>query len=163
MREKLLKFSDEKLTDIVKNYKQYGYSIELRNETLEILNERGINSKMLDLQGNLNNETFKDSEELYNAFSKYSKIAFVTYLVLLILKISENILPVLSLLSLVIGITFLVYIIKSFLVQEKFYKVTGAQRSQFDAIIYFMIGMPLYIGMHFYYKNLMTVELNKIR
>ena len=163
MREKLLKFSDEKLIDIVKNYRQYGYNIELRNETLEILSERGISPEILDLQGNLNNEQFINSEELYNSFDKYSKIAFVAYLIVLVLNIFGNILPFINLLLPPAGIIFLIYIIKSFITQEKFYKTIGIQRSQFDAIICFIVGMPLYIGMYFYYKNLMKVELNKIR
>ena len=40
--ERIKTLSNDKLIDVVKNYRQYGYSDELRNVALEELQERGI-------------------------------------------------------------------------------------------------------------------------
>ena len=43
------------LFDVVKYYKQYGYTDEIRESALLILSERGIGEQILKLSGNLNN------------------------------------------------------------------------------------------------------------
>ncbi|MGY5353589.1 hypothetical protein [Wenyingzhuangia sp. IMCC45467] len=163
MKEKLEKFSDEKLIDIVKNYIQYGYSENLRNETIEILQKRGITKEMLSLQGNLNNLKYNDSESLYNEFLKFSKITFITYLAILFLNIFNSIIPFTSVLILLCLILYFVFLIKSFISQEKFYKSIQKERNNIEPFIYFFLGMPLYFLMYFYYRNLMKSELKNIR
>ena len=163
MKEKLEKFSDEKLIDIVKNYIQYGYSENLRNETIEILEQRGITKEMLSLQGNLSNSKYNDSESLYNEFLKLSKITFITYLAILCLNIFNSIIPFINILILICTILYFVFFIKSFISQEKFYKSIQKKRNNIEPFIYFFIGMPFYFLMYFYFKNLMKSELKNIR
>ena len=62
--EKLNKYDNQKLTDIVKNYKQYNYDIEIRNTAIEILRERGISEEDLKLSGNYENVMLAPHENL---------------------------------------------------------------------------------------------------
>ena len=54
--EKLKSLDNDKLIDVVKNYRQYGYSNELRTAAIEILDSRGIDQEKLKLTGNFDNE-----------------------------------------------------------------------------------------------------------
>lgn len=42
LKNKISSLSVDKLEDIVKNYRQYGYSDEIRNYCIEILTKRGV-------------------------------------------------------------------------------------------------------------------------
>ena len=77
--EILKTLSDNKLIDIVKNFKQYGYDENIRTNAISILEEKGININDLKLTGNFENQKFNDANSYYNSFFKNSKIAFMFY------------------------------------------------------------------------------------
>ena len=171
--ERLKQFDDQKLIDIVKNYRQYGYEDALRNAALEILETRGIDMEMLKLTGNLENQTFNTANNLFTSFNRNSTIAFSLYgtwlcfrgLIFLFLKdnktIDINFIAVFFLWGILIS--YIVFFVKAYLDQREFYKVIKKPDEAEIWIVYFLLGMPLYIFMYFYFKNQMKEQMHLIR
>ena len=162
--------SDSKLIDVVKNYRQYGYSEIIREDALYILNERGIDKEQLELTGNFENKTYDNSERLYKEFMKNSKIAFILYGTLFSMMIIENLLSknnelislITSISSWIVLISYIIFSIKSYNNQENFYETIGAKENAEGALGYFSLGMPLFLFMYFYYKKNMKEKMSFI-
>ena len=169
--EKLNKLNDSKLIDVVKNYRQYGYDDELRASAISILNDRGITKEQLQLTGDFENKTYDFAQELYNSFEKNSKIAFVLYGILLLTNILIPILASnsdsLGLFTLILNwvslIGFIVFLIKSFMNQNQFYKLINKDYGAEGALLYLFLGMPFYIFMYFYFRNQMKEKMEEIK
>lgn len=54
--EKLKDLKTQNLIEVVKNYKKYNYTNEIRDQAIRILEERGISQEELKLSGNLTNK-----------------------------------------------------------------------------------------------------------
>lgn len=168
--EKLKSLDNEKLIDVVKNYKQYRYDDELRNTAIEILEERGIDKEQLKLTGNLENKEYNTAADLYNAFGRSSKAAFTFYILIFITKImvsivsgdSSTLLTTIVVLFWSSLILYCTLLIKSFIVQSRFLKIIGKEYSSAAFMIYFLLGMPLYIIMYFYFRRQMSEEMKLI-
>ena len=63
----LNKFDNDKLIDIVKNYKRYGYNDTLRNYVINLLEERGWSREDLQQLGYLPNNNYDEAEKPYKA------------------------------------------------------------------------------------------------
>ena len=169
--DRLKNLDSDKLIDVVKNYRQYGYEEDLRTEAVIILAERGISKEQLQLTGNFQNKKYDKAEELYNSFTKNSKITLVLYGIMLLTNIlSSMILSVnesIGFLILILGIGslifFLVFVIRSFINQSQFYKTIGEEYGTEGALLYLFLGMPLYIFMYFYFLNQMKQKMKEIR
>jgi len=128
--EKLKKFDNEKLTYIVKNYKQYGYDTEIRPAAIDILTGRGINEEDLKLTGNYENVEFNSAKELLAKYSKNSKLAFffyglfiITNILALVFLITLGVVgSILTIISSISVISFLISLIVSLLNQNVFLK-----------------------------------------
>jgi hypothetical protein len=169
IQEKIDKLDSDKLIQIVKNYQQYGYSEDIRNYALGILEVRGITKLDLTLTGNFENHRFEEANRFFSSFKLDSKIALITYLLLVssrLLKlhqyISSDFMSLLYiLLSLLLLIFFAVCLFKSFMSQSDFYKLTGNDYSD-GALIYLLLGLPLYIIMYFVFTNQMSERMKSI-
>ena len=75
--EKLKSMQTNLLIDVVKNYKQHGYPVELRNEALQILDERGIKIDQLELTGKLKNVVYDEAMAEYQKYTIFSTIALI--------------------------------------------------------------------------------------
>ena len=64
----LNKFDNDKLIDVVKNYKRYGYDDELRDYAINLLGERGWNREDLQQFGYLTNHDYDEAEKQYKAY-----------------------------------------------------------------------------------------------
>lgn len=169
--ERLEKFDDRKLVDVVKNYKQYGYGEEFKEAAIRILKSRGVDMEVLRLRGELRNHSYDEAKYLFDAFEGQSKAAFVFYILFIVFKIllesiSESaettfILVVLAFLGSIIG--FYVSLIKSFISQAKYYKLIGKKESQLNPILFFTVGMGFYAVMYFVFRKQMRDEMNSIR
>jgi len=168
---KLDSFDNGKLIDVVKNYKQYGYDNELRNIAIEILEKRGINKEQLKLTGNFENAAYESAKGIHSSFSRNSKIAFVLYGIVLISNIlvsvfarnSEELALIILILNWIALISYIVFIIKSFINQNDFYAAIGKYNDSSSVLIYFFIGMSFYIFAYFYFKNQMNDEMKLIK
>ena len=65
--------------------------------------------------------------------------------------------------SLALLLLFFVSLIRSFLDYNNFYKSIGKEPGFGDQIIFFVLGMPLYIFMYFFYKSQMKEEMQMVR
>ena len=167
--EKLSKLSDNQLMDVVKNYRQYGYSEELRSRAIAILDQRGFSVEELKLSGNYDNRTYDFAAELFHSFQRNSNIAFFLYFSVITLRIviynywlSESTVLFTILYSSVILLYF-VFLLRSFLNQQNFYKAIGDDSSYGGILLYLFLGMPFYFLMYFYFNNQMKEKMNSIR
>lgn len=169
--EKLKNLDDNKLIDVVKNYRQYGYEIELRTAAIQILESRGVDMEILKLKGDFENKAFNAAESYFNSFNKLSQIAFVFYALILLIQL---LIPFISMTSesiqLIFVITFwfsfvayIVLLIQSFVSQSRYYKIIDKKDSQLNPGFYFTVGMILYVVMFFVFRKQMKAEMNLIR
>ena len=169
--ESLLKLDNDKLIDMVKNFRQYGYDDQLRENAINVLADRGISKEQLQITGNLENKTYTYSNDLYTSFLKNSKIAFVLYTVLFISRILMLVLPqdkvgLAWVLLTVIALSFILYFVflfKSFMNQNLFYKTIGQDYGTEGVMLYLLLGMPFYMFMFFYFRNQMKDKMKEIK
>lgn len=167
----LVEYDTDKLKDIVKNYRQYDYDESYRNASLKILDERGISISNLKLKGELDNVDFDMAEKHYKDFDEYSvltiTLAFLSILVNLIVKIISKELSVETEIMLIIfnvlsNLGYLVFYILSFISHSRFYRLMKHMTEK-PNYIFFYLGLPLYILIYFYYRNVIKEDMNKIR
>lgn len=167
----LKSFDNEKLIDVVKNYRQYGYDNNLRKTAIKILKNRGINKKQLKLTGNFESKTYNSAEKVYSSFKRNSIFAFIYYIITFIAAI---VLPVFTLdsesfqlITLIIGlisiILYFIFFVRLFTNQVEFFKIIGKRISSRNIAIYFFLGIPLFVFLYFYYKNRMNEEMALIK
>lgn len=169
--ERLLKLDNDKLIDVVKNYRQYGYDDQLRETAISILADRGISKEQLQITGSFENKTYDYANDLSASFLKNSKIAFVMYLVLFSSRILIQIIPddsvglawTLLIATILSFILYFVFLIMSFMNQNQFYKAIGQDYGTEGALLYLFLGMPFYMFMYFYFRNQMKEKMKEIR
>lgn len=164
-------YSDKKLIDIIKNYRQYDFDDSYRNTSLQILNTRGITEEELRFGGNLVNENYETALRYKNAYSINSVLAFKLYFITLPFSIigavlNNNGFPVFGKVLVIIGaiatVLYLIYFIKAFINQSNFYKIMGG-KIMTNAIVLIILGVPLYFIYHFYFKSKLKEDLKQIR
>ena len=169
--ERLKLLDSEKLIDVVKNYRQYGYDEKLRNSVVEILENRGIDKEQLKLTGNFENRTYDLAQDIYAAFGRNSKIALIFYGILLITNILWQIAmrnsEVLGMMTLITFfgslVLYFVFLVKSFMDQYQFYKAIGKEYGSEGALLYLFLGIPFYIFSYFYFRNQMNEQMKMIK
>ena len=167
----LLTYSNDKLIDIIKNFRQYDLDVTYRNSSLHILDSRGVSEQELRFGGNLVNENYESALRYKGTYDENSRMAFILYFVSLFLDIvgavlNNNGFPGLGKTMIVIGIVtsvlYLISFIKSFFNQSNFYKVIGKKIFS-SAIILMILGIPLYFIYHIYFRKKMKDDLKQIR
>jgi len=169
--ERLKNLDDRKLMDVVKNYRQYGYDDEMRATAISILNSRGITKEQLELTGNYDNKTYDYANELFKSFEKNSKIAFTLFVIILLTNIlipiislnSESIAVVILIINILAFVLYFIYLIKSFLNQNQYYRAINDDYGTEGALMYLFLGMPFYIFMYFYFRNQMKEKMKSIK
>ena len=169
--ERLINLDDRKLIDVVKNYRQYGYDEKMRASAVSILDSRGITKKQLELTGNFDNNTYDYAIEIYSSFSKNSKIAFLLFVLVLLTNIlipiiaqnSELFANSIIVVSFFVFIAYFIFLIKSFLDQNRFYKTINQNYGMEGILMYLFLGMPFYIIMYFYFRKQMKEKISEIR
>lgn len=137
----LKRMDNDKLLDVVKNYRRYGYDEETRDTAILILEERGWSSEELKMFGYLDNWNYDEAERQYNAYCRNSKIGF-------------------AILILSLGMLFIFYFIfmyLAFLNQQKFYKALGKEdESNMNADMFWSVML------YFHLRNRMREQLKGI-
>lgn len=139
--EILRKFDNDKLIDVVRNYKRYGYDEELRNNVIDLLCTRGWTKEELEISGYLTNPQYDEAVKQYKAYCRNSLIGI-------------------GVLVFSVGILLLVYLFFVFLAYRnvtKFSKALG--RDKENALLVSSIGVIAY----FYLKEKMKEELKGMR
>ncbi|MEZ4790305.1 MAG: hypothetical protein R2811_09840 [Flavobacteriales bacterium] len=170
-RERLQKLDKDKLIDVVKNYRQYGYDEQIRQSAIDILAERGITKEHLQITGGFENRTYDYAKDLFDSFLRNSLIAFVMFLILFTSRVAIRIVPVesagvavtLLIVTVLALILYFIFLIMSFMNQNQFYKAIGQDYGTEGALLYLFLGMPLYMFMYFYFRNQMKEKMKEIR
>lgn len=139
----LKNFTDSQLIDIAKNYEIYKYDISVKFEALAILKTRGILEEDLKLVGNPKGELLARRKGVLRDFKVRSRTTLVFYTALVIMYFFVNSYPTLIIYA-VLYITYLVFLILSFLSHKEFYKVIDQPDSATNAIVFILLGKPFY-------------------
>ena len=171
LTERLRNLDDNKLIDVVKNYRQYGYDDHMRAAAIAILNSRGITEEELCRTGNYENKTYNYALKYFNSFNRNSKIAFALYIVNLLTNVlipifsqsSEHLATFIFIINLLSLVAYFIFFILSFLNQNRFFKIINQDYGKEGALIYLFLGMPFYIFMYFYFKNQIAEKMREIK
>lgn len=167
----LLSYSNDKLIDVIKNYRQYDLDITYRNSSIAIMADRGITEQELQFGGNLANEQYESALRQMKAYSENSLLAFRLYFFTLLGDIVGPVLnnngfptigTILFGLGLVATLVYLIFLFKSFSNLQAFYKQTP-DRSNINIYALLVLGIPLYFLIYFYYKNKLKEDIKTIR
>ena len=156
----LAKLSVAQLRDSVKNHKQYGYSHDYRIAALRLLDNEGISQEHLHVAGDLFNKDFEMAQNLVKKFKKLSTYTFIFYALAIVLPIiitmvlvnmnDETASVIVSAVSLISLILFYVLLFRTQNTVSRLSKLTKDE-TVFAAA--WLIGMPFYIFLYFYYRK----------
>ena len=166
--ETLNSYDNNKLIDIIKNYRVYDYSITYKNTALAILNHRGITNQQLKFAGHFTNQKYEESMRLKNRFDEDSQLSLILYIIFVVLALPGRILEnngydfignILFTAGIVIGILFFFALMRSFISNSIFNKHIGNE-SITNAFIFILGGLPLYFIFYLYQKKKTNKDLH---
>lgn len=137
----LNRFDNDKLIDIIKNYKRYGYDDGLRDYAVDLLEERGWSREDLQQFGYLTNHDYDEAEKQYKAYKRNSLIGICT----LVFSVG------------ILAVVYLIFLILAYRNVVKFYKALG--RNEDETALFDALGVLAY----FHLKERMKEELKGIR
>jgi len=170
----ILSKDEEQLKDILKNYRQYNYSEDIRLSALQRLKEFGYNEQQLKVSGDYENLNYSNAVKSYKEFSKNSKIALVLYFTILTLlllmiiniildiQISESVFIISDYISIISILLFYFFAIKAFLNHYNFYNKINKKREFGFIFLFIILGPLIYAILHYTFKNKMKEELENI-
>ena len=164
------RFENDKLIDLVKNYRHYGLSITHKTNALQLLEQRGITELELKLSGNLSNESFESGVRNMEDYHENATLANYAHLTLLIfgiggLILNNNGLPTVGKILVTIGIfsvlLFLVLFTKVLKNQSEFYKILK-KKFMTHNVVFIILALPLFFLYRLYFNKKMNEDLTKI-
>ncbi|MGB1370783.1 MAG: LptF/LptG family permease [Flavobacteriaceae bacterium] len=164
------RFENDKLIDLVKNYRHYGLSITNKTNALQLLEQRGITELELKLSGNLSNESFESGVRHMEDYHENATLANYAHLTLLIfgiggLILNNNGLPTVGKILVTIGIfsvlLFLVLFTKVLKNQSEFYKILK-KKFMTHNVVFIILALPLFFLYRLYFNKKMNEDLTKI-
>ena len=163
-------FENEKLIDIVKNFRQFGLSLNYKKTALKILNSRGISELQLKMTGDLSNQKYENALRLFIDFKEHSKLALVLNILTIILGfggsvLSNNGIPVMGkIMSGIAVLTLLFFVVvfqKTTSNQSDFYKLLSIKFLT-NSFVFIILGIPLFFLYRPYFVKKMKEDLLKI-
>ena len=161
------------LKEIVKNFKQYDYSEDVRKAAMRELANKGYSDTELKLEGTFENTRYNSAKIDYNLYIKNSKkglLFYINNIILLLVQVvfkvlhfSEFAIILVGLLSFVSIILFYVYAIKSLSNQVSFYSVLQKKKDVGIWLIVLFLGLFIYVLIRYSEKRKMKEELSMIR
>jgi 4-amino-4-deoxy-L-arabinose transferase-like glycosyltransferase len=61
------------------------------------------------------------------------------------------------------ALLYVYFLFRSFMDHQQFYRLTGDEYGTSGALIYFFVGMPLYIVMFFFFRNQMKDRMGEMK
>ena len=138
----LKRLDNDKLIDVVKNYKRYGYDAEIRDYAIKLLEERGWSIEDLKTFGYWENSNYEEALMQYKAYCRNSLIA-VCVLILSLCMLA----PI-----------YLVFVFMAYRNVCKFYQALGRKEEAT-----FSFDLCWHVFLFFYLKEKMKEELKGIR
>ena len=171
----LLSRDETQLKDILKNYRQYGYSEEIRLGALERLKEKGYSETELKVTGDFENAAYTNASQAMKRFTKNSKRAVALYVLTLVSFVFLSITYMTQ--SAVVDyiatgflylrplfiLLFYFFGIRAMLNHTKFVETIGKKKDTGIWLIFLLFGLLIYIFMHWHFKKKMKEELQMIR
>jgi lipopolysaccharide export system permease protein len=163
-------FENEKLINIVKNFRQYKHALNYKQSALAVLNSRGISELELKMSGDLTNLNYENAVQYYIDFKENSKLGLALNSICLVLGLGGLILnnngfPVVgktfTVIAVLVLIFFLIVLKKTIKNQSSFYDFLEVKFFN-KAFILILIGMPIFYFYRKYFITKMEEDLNKI-
>lgn len=163
-------YEQEKLIDIVKNYRYYGLEISHKNSALQVLNNKGVSTLELRTGGNLTNEVYESALRYQNEFEDYSKLALWCYYLCVLLGVGGAILnnngfSILGISMIILGfmslVVFLITYQKTIINQSNFYRLID-KKIMSNALVLIIVGIPLFLFYRIYFKKKINEDLKQI-
>ncbi|MCT8340990.1 LptF/LptG family permease [Flavobacteriaceae bacterium TK19130] len=163
------------LKDIFKNYRQYGYSEELRAAVLMKLKEMNVSEMELKATGDFENRNYTEAKSFYDGFCKNSKNALLAYAFVLLgvvgstyfdyanISMAETGLIAGQAIFIIATLIFYYFAIKSVINYTSFQKLVAKKDEIGIWLLVFIAGLLVYVILHFSLKNKMKEELETIR
>lgn len=167
--QELFNLDTSKLIEIHKNYRQYNKSVKYKNTALMLLNSRGISNEQLKFGGDFVNQNFEDVLRAKDRYDEDSKLSFVLYFlsipsIVLGRMLENNQQPLIGnivfVAGLVIGVVFLFALMKSFMTHSNLNKLLDKRDMISNALLYLLLGLPLYIILYFFQKRKIENDLH---
>jgi lipopolysaccharide export system permease protein len=170
----VLNRTDTQLKDILKNYRQYNYSEDVRLAALHELKLKGYDEIQLKMAGDFENTTYSDAERAFHSFSKLSKravvmsLSFIGFFVLFILsKVYFHPITILAEVLLILMVVsmlfFYIFVFRAIYFSEKFYDIIGKPNLSGSVILIRAFGPFIYGFIRKSAKKRMKEQLEMIR
>ncbi|WP_439653977.1 LptF/LptG family permease [Seonamhaeicola sediminis] len=161
-------YDNNKLINIAKNHKEFGYKTIYRNTALAILNKRGITNEQLKFSGDFTNREYEQTITLKNKFEEDAKLTLILYVLAYPITIiggvfKNNWFPSLGVSLLIVGIIFWGLFIASFIktvVGETNYRKHVGKGINVNYVLLHVLGIPLYFVVYFLQKEELKKDLN---
>ena len=163
-------FENHKLIDVVKNFRQFGLSLNYKQAALKILNKRGISELELKMGGNLSNQNYENALRNYIDFKENSNLALVFNLLTIVLGFGGSILSnnefstigqAMSGIAVISLIFFVIVFQKTTSNQSDFYKLLNVKFLT-NAFVFIILGIPLFFLYRIFFIKKMKEDLLKI-
>lgn len=166
--ERLQQLDTDKLKDVAKNYQRYGLDSSIHQEAIRLLKLRGFAQNDLLLLGLFADPLENRASAIARDFKKSTRVALFIYLGLFALNIALPFLkttnPYLEIGILIIAcaffVAFLVFLMKSFFYQHEFYDVLGRKNRLDSAVLFMVLGIPLYFVLFILIRKEMKENLS---
>lgn len=171
LQTRLIRLNTDQLIDVVKNYRQYDYSPEVRNYALDLLEKQGLSQMDLQLTNSFDNQIYSKAKEIFAAYITDSRRAFIYYGVVLVISglmlftrdsTTEQTAVILAVGKIIFIIMYLLFLFRSFLSQDRFQQVVGDNNKVGNELIYLFLGMPFYVVLYFVFKQQMAERMRMI-
>lgn len=153
-------FSNEKLIDIVKNYKLYKYKIEVKFEAQAILKDRGISED--EINGIENIKAVAPKQDLLLGFKNYSIVTICLYIILIVFQYFVASMPMLIAFALLF-VGFFIFLLLCFRSQKQFYLLIKQLDKSAHGFMFFILGILVYPIYYFYLINRMKKHTLKYK
>lgn len=154
--EKLRSMQTNLLIDVVKNYKQHGYSEQIRLTAIQILDERGIKLQTLQLAGSLQNNNYEEALDEYKKYNVNSIIAFLLYIISILIYVNN------PLTSIIVYLISLIFIGCSFANTKKISKKLKDESIDYS-FVFILISLFLYFFIFFVVRSQIKEKIRMIR
>lgn len=163
-------FENDKLIDLVKNYRHYGLGISHKANALQVLTKRGITELELKLSGNLSNESYESGIRHMQDYYENATLANYAHIALLVFGISglilnNNGLPTLGKIMVTIGVLsavlFFILFPKVLKNQSEFYTLLK-KKFMTHNVVFIILALPLFFLYRLYFNKKMNEDLTKI-
>jgi lipopolysaccharide export system permease protein len=146
VQDKMGRLSNNKLIDIVKNYKRYNYDEEVKEGALQLLSDRGIQVDDLKLVNSDRDYEVSELEDIRKNYKNNALITIIVYFVTVFLNLvffeTEN--TFFIILPFILTLVYLVVYVKTYIYYHDFFKKTdGEAFGWIQQLSFFLIGIPL--------------------